>query len=203
MSVFGYILPGFRPPHYEWQIEICKKWNIPFLNKVQYNIKERISGNNLRDCTPDSIQQITGDGNCYFRAISFLLTGSQSSYANIRALLVANMLGRLKSSCNKFLSTKYVYQQSNYRTVQDWVNKTGMNQNGKWATDLEVFATALLFNIDIWVYLGSAGTRWVMFSGNGCRLEDILKMPTSTGLYIQNIRCHYEPILSVKMSCNK
>ena len=35
--------------------------------------------------------------------------------------------------------------QSNFRNVQDWVNKTEMDKIGKWATDyLEVFATALL-----------------------------------------------------------
>ena len=50
------------------------------------------------------------------------------------------MLGRLKNSCDAFLRTKYVYQQSNYRSVKDWVTKTGMDKNGKWATDLEVFA---------------------------------------------------------------
>ena len=71
------------------------------------------------------------------------------------------MQGNLSISCNKYLRTKYVYTQGNYRNKQDWVNKTGMKKSGKWATDLEVFATALLFKIDIWVFLGPSGTRWV------------------------------------------
>ena len=62
------------------------------------------------------------------------------------------MLGKLFTNCNKFLRTKYIYiyTQGNYRNFQDWVNKMGINRTGKWATDLEVFATSLL----IYRYLG-------------------------------------------------
>ena len=52
------------------------------------------------------------------------------------------MLGRLNNSCDAFLRIKYANQQSTYRSVNDWVNKTGMDKNGEWATDLETFATA-------------------------------------------------------------
>ena len=201
MEVVKYILPGFRPPHGKWQVEMCRRWNLSLLDKIVYNNTiASIGEKNLMDYVPDLIQHIAGDGNCYFRTISHLLTGSQSNYGSLRSLLIGNMLGKLKTSCNKFLRTKYVYQQSNYRSVQDWINKTGMNKDGKWATDLEVFATALLLNIDIWVYLGSAGTRWVVFSGKGFGLDEALKNPTATGLYIQNMHCHYEPILAVKYS---
>ena len=105
-------------------------------------------------------------------------------------------------SCNKYLRTKYVYTQGNYRNVQDWVNKTGMRKSGKWATDLEVFATALLFNIDIWVFLGPLGTRWIGFSGNGSTFEELVKAPTPNGIYIRNVGNHYEPIISVKFENN-
>ena len=103
------------------------------------------------------------------------------------------MIGHLSMSCNKYLRTKYVYTQGIYRNAQDWVNKTGMRKSGKWATDLEVFATALLFNIDIWVFLVPLGTRWIGFSGNGSIFEVLMKAPTPNGIYIRNIGNHYEP----------
>lgn len=145
-------MPGFRPPAEEWQVEICRKLNLPLFKKVVYTTLEKINDKNLMDCEPDVIEDIVPDGNCYFRTISFLLTGSQSNYVKVRSLLIFNMLGKLKTSCDKFLRTKYVYQQSNFRAVQDWINKTGMHRDGQWATDLEIFATALLLNIDIWTY---------------------------------------------------
>ena len=55
---------------------------------------------------------------------------------------------------NTIVQAVYIHTQGNYGNVQDWVNKMGIDRTGKWATDLEVFATSLLFNIDIWVYLG-------------------------------------------------
>ena len=87
--------------------------------------------------------------------------------------------------------------------IQDWFNKRGMSRPGTWATDLEIFATALLFKIDIWVFLGQEGTRWAGFSGNGYSLAKFLKEPTSNAMYyIQNLGCHYEPVLSVKPKIN-
>ena len=73
-----------------------------------------------------------------------------------------------------------------------------INRVGKCSTDLEVFATSLLFNIDIWVYLRHFCTRWVGFSCKGLSLDELLKEPTPYGLYIQNVGNHYEPIISLK-----
>ena len=73
-----------------------------------------------------------------------------------------------------------------------------MRKNGKWAADLEVFATALLFNIDIWVLFGPLGQRWVGFSENGVTFEELIKAPTPNGLYVRNVGNHYESIISVK-----
>ena len=53
------------------------------------------------------------------------------------------MLGKLFANCNKYLRTKHIYTQGNYRNIQDWVNKMGVNKVGKWATDLRIFATSL------------------------------------------------------------
>ena len=61
----------------------------------------------------------------------------------------------------------------------------GINKVGKWATDLEVIATSLLFNIDIWMYLGPLGTCWVGFSGKGLSLDQLLNESTCNSLYIQ------------------
>ena len=99
------------------------------------------------------------------------------------------LLRRLIHPVSTYLKSKCVYRHSNYRNIQDWVNKTGMSRLS-WATDLELFASALLFRIDIWVFWGQEGTRWTGFSGNGYSLDKFLKEPTSNALYIQNLGCH-------------
>ena len=103
------------------------------------------------------------------------------------------------TTCNKFLSSKCEYKEGNYRNIQDWANKTRMNKIGSWATDVEIFATALLLETDIWVFLGQGGTRWVGFSGYGYNLDRFLQEPISNGIYIRNLSCHYEPILYLEL----
>ena len=108
------------------------------------------------------------------------------------------MLAKLIITVTLFLRTKYVYTQGNYSNARDWMNKTGINRLGSWATDLEVFAASLLLNIDILVFLGPSGTRWVGFSGKGSNFGELMKEPIPIGIYIQNLGNLYEPIISVK-----
>ena len=98
----------------------------------------------LSNFDPCQTESTPGDGNCYFSTISYLITGTRIYHKELSAILVENMLGKLSANCNIFLRTKYIYTQGNYRNVQDWINKMGINRAGKWATDLEVFATSLL-----------------------------------------------------------
>ena len=89
------------------------------------------------------MEPINADGNCYFSTLSFLITGSKCDHKQLSSLIVDKMLTVLKVDCNKFLSSKCLYQQGSYRNIQDWVIKTVMNKAGTWATDLDIFATPL------------------------------------------------------------
>ena len=122
-------LPPFRSPNKDWEQSICSKWNLLVSNYINYEIDPQLDQQDLRDCEPRFVENIVGDGNCYFRALSFILTRSQEYHFNLRTIIVNNMLGKLKNSCDTFLRTKYVYQQRNYRSVKDWVTKTGMDKN--------------------------------------------------------------------------
>ena len=67
------ILPSFRPPHTEWQIFMCKKWNLQFHNSVAYSYNCMEEKESLFDYEPYLTENIAGDGNCYFSTISFIL----------------------------------------------------------------------------------------------------------------------------------
>ena len=73
------------------------------------------------------------------------------------------MLGKLKEACNKFIVNKFPKSVINYRNVADYVVKK---------TDVEVFATALLLQTDIWIYRSEVGNKWMVFSGRGDKLID-------------------------------
>ena len=118
---------------------------------------------------PHLMEYIVGDGNCYFSTISYLITGSKGFHLDIRTLIVENMLGKLSMSCNKYLRTKYVYTQGNYRNVQDWVNKMGMNKNKNGLRTWRFSQLTALKHryLDIfgssWNTLGKLFRKWIKF----------------------------------------
>ena len=75
-----------------------------------------------------------------------------------------------------------------------------MRRNCKWGTDVEIFAAALLFKTDIWVFSSDIGGRWMIFSGKGAKLIDALEsteVNTAGAIYLNHNGAHYEPILIV------
>ena len=70
-----------------------------------------------------------GDGNCFFRAISFLLTGSECQHIHVRNVVVKHMISK---SCSSLLSG-FLGDD-----VEKYITKSGMATNCKWATDAEI-----------------------------------------------------------------
>ena len=57
--------------------------------------------------------------------------------------------------------------------------KSNMKRNSTWGTDVELFATALLIQTDIWIFSSDMGNKWMVFSGRGAKLIDTLESPPS------------------------
>ena len=66
-----------------------------------------------------------GDGNCYFRAISYILTGSEKDHSFVRNLVIQHMNGPMKEQLQNYMSDK----------MENYLDKSGMVQDGVWATD--------------------------------------------------------------------
>ena len=121
--------------------------------------------------------KITVDGNCLFTSLSYWLTGNTDHSSLIRLKIVDNMVGKLKDACNKFIVNKFPKSAINYRNVSDYIVKTSMRRNYTWGTDEELFAAALLFRTDIWVFSSDIGNKWIIFSGKGAKLFDAITSP--------------------------
>ena len=73
-----------RPPpltyntvDYSWQVKQCN-----VLGQTVVNIHNSIPQKPIGD--PKSLNSVAGDGNCFFRAICYMITGSQDFYESIR-----------------------------------------------------------------------------------------------------------------------
>ena len=68
----------------EWQLEACNLLGLPLHGPNGVNP----GGPNLALTSPASYKSIQGDGNCLFRSLSYLITGSCSHYRQVRETII-------------------------------------------------------------------------------------------------------------------
>lgn len=91
---------------------------------------------------PPLSKKIKGSGNCYFRAISFYLCGEEYYYADIWKAIcdfISIFDGDLKPFMRKGKGKEYLI-------------KSHMRKNGKWATETDILATAKILHRDIFPF---------------------------------------------------
>lgn len=152
---------------------------------------------------PRMTVEIKGDGNCWFRSISYLMTGSQEHHAILRAKVTTFMQDNLREAVNRFSFTE---------DKPDYFDGWLMQGDGEWATEVEIMSTAAFLKTDIYTFTRTpkrfngrlkkwqqSDWHWQKFSA-GTLLGK--KGKTSKGenksIYIhhQNLN-HYMPVLSV------
>ena len=106
-------------------------------------------------------QHVKGDGNCFFRCISFILTGSEDYHETIRDQVVQH-LSTIQEKVKGYLDNH----------PQVYISQSGIGNEGIWATDKEIMTTANLLDCDILVYTsrGNATMKWLTYPAS---FEDI------------------------------
>ena len=80
-----------------------------------------------------------GDGSCYFRAISFAISGTQEYHNDVRRAIcdyIETFPGRL----NAVLQNAHDVQSG-----CEYIQKSEMQESSTWATEIEILATAKCF----------------------------------------------------------
>ena len=132
---------------------------------------------------PKRTKQTKGDGNCYFRSISYVLSGTEDHHQAIRDQVVNHMTNNISQKLEDYMN----------QAVLSYLKKTPMQDNGVWATDAEIMATASLLGIDISVYckVGEC-MQWLTYPAS-FNLND----QTSTAIYLENTGVHFNPVTAV------
>lgn len=101
---------------------------------------------------PSTLKQTSPDGNCFFNALSFVLTGTEKFH------------GKLRTSICDYIVThptelRAVLPESCHGDSNKYLQDSSMSQLGTWATEVEIFAAAYLLNINIYIYT-KYGWQW-------------------------------------------
>ena len=128
-------------------------------------------------CT-DNFQSKTvdGDGNCFFRSISYLLLGSEAKHGIVRSAV-----------CNYIIQPDSWYKLKTYidgdiTSSEDYLHKSEMHEWEKWATQL-TGKDVCVYILDCWMRYPASGTS---------------KIPTKKAFYLVNCHnVHFDPALGV------
>jgi len=128
------------------------------------------------------VQSIKKDGNCFFRALSFVLSGTEENYKQLRLVVTNHMM-----TINQQLLPH------TQRNVSSYLEATRMRADRVWATDVEIFAAASLFGVDIIVYTQyGSNLRWLRFCSSFNQ-----SIHATNAILMQNLNLHFEPIISL------
>ncbi|EFP12534.1 CRE-DUO-3 protein [Caenorhabditis remanei] len=153
------------------------KYNKKFMEYHVSILKEKPSTDMKKNDYPDEKSVIDGDGNCFFRAISWFLTGTEGHHKQVRKVLVEYMKN------NQSALEKHCTAPSYERHVRD------MSKDATWATGCEIAAISKLLNVNIYTFLPSGWSLQQPQTGVASKKGSI---------YLNNLSEHYEPVTSLK-----
>lgn len=84
----------------------------------------------ITDSNPCGIFKMKGDGNCFFRAVSYALVGDHEQHEITRQIITEWMTKNKVKIDNHFGS--------------EYLKESRMEEDGMWATEAEILATAAL-----------------------------------------------------------
>lgn len=126
----------FFPLTVQQKKSLCLKVNIaPVISEIA-DLKKGIEMERLYQT-----KSISGDGNCFLRALSHVVSGIETNHRKIRLAVVKHMLAH---SC-RFLSSL----RNGYISIEYYVKELRMKHVGILATELEIQTAADLFGTTI------------------------------------------------------
>ena len=174
---------SFNPVDQNAQRFMCSLINLPQVCPHATKVPEMLT-------KPAKLYKIVGDGNCLFRALSYVITGRQVYHSVGRH----KILDHMRTIENQLLPHMNM-------SLSDYVQSSGMARERVWGTDIEIFAAASLLSTDIYVYV-SAGNNftWNKFSKS---MVHGLPPQSTCSIYIQNTSgIHYDVVLGVCLNAS-
>ena len=147
--------PEYRyyPVDEEWQNYACRQLGLTFIRPFHCVP----GGPDVILTRPNtaSLKRIGGDGNCLFRSLCYIITGSEAQHFELRSAIVAHMFNISNLLCGLGSDGHQNYLYGRYDNVESYLTRTGMAVDGTWGTDTEMCVLAHLLNSVIYNFNSS------------------------------------------------
>ena len=171
-ALFAHTQFVWTPPTTLWQRTKTADLGLQFKSANSYS---RPTTARQQQPAPRRVKRIQPDGNCFFRSLSWAVTGDDNAHLELRAMLVSHMMTayspgglELQQACNS--------------------TSNSMLAPGEWATEAELFGAAALLNTCICVYV-THRNEWQLF--------EPLSSDNMVRVYLRLECGHFEPVISI------
>ena len=153
------IIYKFNPITVATQRAICNNSGGRLTFKKKSGPSGKINKTFKNTSEPLAVKVIKGDGNCFFRSMSFAITGEENQHPVVRSLI-----------CD-FLSTS------------ENIQVDSMREDKVWGTTTEIFAAANMFqvNVCVWAKFGSMHTLHIHRPKGTKILKDSVYLENTAG----------------------
>jgi hypothetical protein len=170
---------SFDPAGPHWQDKNCQIFNI----KVRNYHKHINSRPMLSTSQPINTPRMRGDGNCLFRTFSYIVSGVQSYFNEVRQAVVEFMLTHSE-----------LFEGYADESLSAYLNRTEMWNSGEYGTDVEIRAFSTMTNTNVFVFCDYGDKRcWINYPP----LSSTNNSLGEASVYIVHKYDHYEPVLDI------
>ena len=127
----------------EWQHWVCQQLEL----QCVCDNGTTPGGPDVRLNHPASVRKVSGDGNCSFRALCYIITGSDEQHLLLRKRILQYM--RSNELCLRLLANHIDHE---FVAIDEYIEGTRMDRDRSWGTTAEVITLAHILGVNIVSY---------------------------------------------------
>jgi len=138
----------FYPIPEDWQHRVCPELGLQFICANECDA----GGSQVKLAHPTFKYKVCPDGNCLFRAFSYLITGTEDQHFEVHCYIVEHL-----RSVGHMLLRIFISEA----TVEEYISNRRIDQMGAWGTNVEMVVLAHLFKANMYSYNVNSCEYWV------------------------------------------
>lgn len=179
-----------------WQRNACIRMGLQFKRVFRC---QSSGGSNVTLTRPNkrTLRNVLGDGNCLFRALSYIITGTESQHINVRNAILQYMCTIESLLVGYDDSGNYNYLQPfGHASVQNYIDSTHMDRANTWGSELEMICLSHMLSTIVYSYEASSNS-WQVFSYNFIDRSMACDY-TSKSIYLWFEHSHFKVVTSIR-----
>ena len=199
----------YNPVDVEWQLRVCRLLGLGFCGP------NRITPGspNAPLANPVGFKNIRGDGNCMFRSLSFIITGSEDQHMHVRRAIICHMrdignvlwesqisplLNNLRSIGEVSVGNNQSPNADHMAGINQYIAATRMDHDKTWGSEVEIMVLAHLLDTAVYSYDTARGwNRYTPANVYG-QFDVSTRVNSQMAMYVRYNINHYDVVTSVE-----